>query len=107
QVHHHPQIPRLSAWTITTPGNSGTKAVAARNPYYWKVDPEGRQLPYLDEVQWSLVEDPEVALLRALNGEVDLEHRHIATGANYPVLRSEEHTSELQSRFDLVCRLLL
>src|SRR5699024_11821004 len=25
----------------------------------------------------------------------------------YPVLRSEEHTSELQSRFDLVCRLLL
>src|SRR5699024_3432365 len=27
---------------------------------------------------------------------------------NYPLLqRSEEHTSELQSRFDLVCRLLL
>src|SRR5207249_7606563 len=24
-----------------------------------------------------------------------------------PILRSEEHTSELQSRFDLVCRLLL
>src|SRR5699024_12215840 len=27
--------------------------------------------------------------------------------ATTPVLRSEEHTSELQSRFDLVCRLLL
>src|SRR5699024_12116935 len=26
---------------------------------------------------------------------------------NVPVGRSEEHTSELQSRFDLVCRLLL
>src|SRR5699024_11249974 len=26
---------------------------------------------------------------------------------NLPVERSEEHTSELQSRFDLVCRLLL
>src|SRR5699024_11926008 len=25
----------------------------------------------------------------------------------HPLLRSEEHTSELQSRFDLVCRLLL
>ena len=24
-----------------------------------------------------------------------------------PTVRSEEHTSELQSRFDLVCRLLL
>src|SRR5699024_11656085 len=29
-----------------------------------------------------------------------------ATGGAWP-LRSEEHTSELQSRFDLVCRLLL
>src|SRR5437868_15248755 len=27
--------------------------------------------------------------------------------ARMPVARSEEHTSELQSRFDLVCRLLL
>src|SRR5438067_3582245 len=32
----------------------------------------------------------------------------ISTGKNrFDVLRSEEHTSELQSRFDLVCRLLL
>src|SRR5207249_8965674 len=28
-------------------------------------------------------------------------------GEGFTVLRSEEHTSELQSRFDLVCRLLL
>src|SRR5437868_13238705 len=30
-----------------------------------------------------------------------------AIGGNSPRCRSEEHTSELQSRFDLVCRLLL
>src|SRR5207249_12313104 len=29
------------------------------------------------------------------------------TAADLSILRSEEHTSELQSRFDLVCRLLL
>src|SRR5699024_11596630 len=29
------------------------------------------------------------------------------SGQKYKTLRSEEHTSELQSRFDLVCRLLL
>src|SRR5690625_5519939 len=29
------------------------------------------------------------------------------TGSSLPVLRSEEHTSELQSRGHLVCRLLL
>src|SRR5437868_7346812 len=30
-----------------------------------------------------------------------------ASGALASAIRSEEHTSELQSRFDLVCRLLL
>src|SRR5699024_12087842 len=30
-----------------------------------------------------------------------------ATADSTNILRSEEHTSELQSRFDLVCRLLL
>src|SRR5207249_8727921 len=31
----------------------------------------------------------------------------LRTSGRYGELRSEEHTSELQSRFDLVCRLLL
>src|SRR5699024_12111861 len=36
---------------------------------------------------------------------IDMKHRY---GDRLPpVVRSEEHTSELQSRFDLVCRLLL
>src|SRR5207249_11703896 len=42
-------------------------------------------------------------------GAADLaEHaaHHVARGADV-AHRSEEHTSELQSRFDLVCRLLL
>src|SRR5699024_12795345 len=33
--------------------------------------------------------------------------RNIFGGTEFGILRSEEHTSELQSRFDLVCRLLL
>src|SRR5699024_11949783 len=34
-------------------------------------------------------------------------HREIPVSVMVPILRSEEHTSELQSRFDIVCRLLL
>src|SRR5699024_12285113 len=34
-------------------------------------------------------------------------HRLVACGGTRDHPRSEEHTSELQSRFDLVCRLLL
>src|SRR5207247_4752205 len=44
---------------------------------------------------------PPAVVLHRLSRTPDL-HRHEARGA-----RSEEHTSELQSRVDLVCRLLL
>src|SRR6476661_9615408 len=50
---------------------------------------------------------PYTTLFRSMDvalglGEVDLHHRH-----QRGVHRSEEHTSELQSHLNLVCRLLL
>src|SRR2546421_9504753 len=48
--------------------------------------------------------------LEALDGgpnRVAVGARHGAEDRHHPVARSEEHTSELQSRSDLVCRLLL
>src|SRR5699024_12195785 len=38
---------------------------------------------------------------------VESEHSAMAAALGASMMRSEEHTSELQSRFDLVCRLLL
>lgn len=43
-----------------------------RNPYYWKVDWEGRQLPYPDYWVSVVTADIESANLLALNGEIDL-----------------------------------
>ena len=43
-----------------------------RNPYYWKVDTEGNQLPYIDKVICRRVADNEVLKLQAINGEVDI-----------------------------------
>src|SRR5699024_11902289 len=45
----------------------------------------------------------------SLIGEWDRRYRQAVTPLPYirDLTRSEEHTSELQSRFDLVCRLLL
>src|SRR5699024_11369550 len=42
-------------------------------------------------------------------GDIDRTSRAVIEEAGYGeyFMRSEEHTSELQSRFDLVCRLLL
>src|SRR3712207_6895461 len=44
--------------------------------------------------------------VRVVEGEVG-EHAHPVDGQEREELRSEEHTSELQSRQYLVCRLLL
>ena len=68
----NPDLPVIYAWRITEPaGGSVTRAVTERNPYYWKVDTEGNQLPYIDRIEWEFLGDPQVLLLRTLNGEVE------------------------------------
>src|SRR2546422_2358636 len=82
--------PRSTLFPYTTLFRSG-QAVGARSDSDWNVP------------------EPELAVLSNFRGEViayscgnDMSSRSIeATG------RSEEHTSELQSRLHLVCRLLL
>lgn len=82
---YNEELPTLFAWDITVPYVGGTQVVAERNPYYWKVDPEGRQLPYIDRVVYAVGEDVEVLVLRALNGELDMQERHISSLANKAV----------------------
>ena len=40
-----------------------------RNPYYWKVDPEGHQLPYIDYFDWYQVSSPEIYNANAVSGK--------------------------------------
>src|SRR5699024_12456694 len=47
------------------------------------------------------------AVLEALYHKGDMTVKQISEAVLINAGRSEEHTSELQSRFDLVCRLLL
>ncbi|MGI6208143.1 MAG: ABC transporter substrate-binding protein [Anaerolineae bacterium] len=55
-----------------------------RNPYYWKVDPEGNQLPYIDRIQFDVVENADLLNLKALAGEISMQFRHILWN-NYPL----------------------
>jgi len=79
--------PTLNAWYFTAaPGQNTEQSIAVRNPYYFKVDTEGTQLPYFDRVVYQMVADPEVLLLKTLQGEIDLMDQYIATPANRPTL---------------------
>jgi len=79
-------MPVLWAWNLTTAyGENTTTVRAERNPYYWKVDTDGKQLPYIDEVVYDVGNDVETLVLKALAGEVDYQERHIATFNNKAV----------------------
>ena len=82
----NPDLPTLNAWVYTTALGTGTRVVAKRNPYYWKTDREGRQLPYLDEVVFDIVSDAQLIVLKASSGELNMHCRHINTVRNKPVI---------------------
>ena len=80
----NPGTPVLHAWLPTNRLDEPIQTFT-HNPYYWKVDAEGRQLPYIDEIQRTLVTNPEALLLKAIAGEVDFQSRRIRSLGNYPV----------------------
>jgi len=61
--------PTLAAWAVSelTPNH----AYFERNPYYWKADIKGQQLPYIDKVESELVQDMQMVTMKILAGEVD------------------------------------
>jgi peptide/nickel transport system substrate-binding protein len=71
------ELPVMYAWSVAEWEAGGTEMVAERNPYYWKVDPDGNQLPYIDRIHYSLVENNEAVNLMAIAGDLDMQHRRI------------------------------
>lgn len=49
----------------------GAYLVLKRNPYYWKHDAQGRQLPYLDSVRLDILQSQDTEIVRLLRGEID------------------------------------
>lgn len=71
-------IPTLNAWIIDRrePGNPA-RVVATRNPYYWKVDPAGNQLPYIDRVEFLEVASPQQLKGLLMRGVIGMQARHV------------------------------
>lgn len=83
---YNTERPVMTAWKISEWGPGATRLVAKRNPYYWKVDPEGNQLPYIDELVLTLFEETEALNLRAIEGGFDFQFRRISL-SNYPAFQ--------------------
>jgi len=82
----NPDLPFMNAWVIDQPlTGDATRVTFKRNPYYWKVDTEGNQLPYIDGLEMKVSDSVEEITLLALNGQIDFQDRHISTVANQPI----------------------
>ena len=88
QLMYQPGIPKISAW-IPVEWIRGQRIVYERNPYYWKVDSAGNQLPYVDRLEFTVIADPQVILLKFMNGELDLFGRYSRIDM-YPTLKAGE-----------------
>ncbi len=49
---------------------AGAYLLLKRNPYYWKHDASGRQLPYIDSVRLDIVQSQDSELLRLMRGDI-------------------------------------
>jgi peptide/nickel transport system substrate-binding protein len=72
----NPDMPIVGAWVTTKPASS-EQMVQTRNPYYFQVDEEGNQLPYLDEITHDFFENQESFNLMCISGQIDCQFRHV------------------------------
>ncbi len=92
---NNPELPTLQPWYNTTQAPA-ERFLFRRNPYFHRVDPEGRQLPYVDEVLMSLASS---SLIPAKTGagESDLQARYLRLD-NYTFLKAGERQNDYSVR---------
>jgi peptide/nickel transport system substrate-binding protein len=81
-------FPKLYPWILTSATDS--LWTYERNPYYFKIDEAGNQLPYIDKLESYKVENMEMVQLKMISGEVDLA-RESATMANIQLYKQNEN----------------
>ena len=80
-------FPRLTPWILVEITDGAL--IYERNPYFYKVDIEGKQLPYIDRIVTARVDDVEMVNVRAIAGEVDFT-RESPDVQQLPVYKEQE-----------------
>ena len=88
QDERKPGYPEINPWVPARTDSAGNRYYE-RNPYYWKVDTAGNQLPYADGQTRMLVESTELWSLKVVAGEYDYAAQHTSVDT-YPVYKENE-----------------
>jgi peptide/nickel transport system substrate-binding protein len=89
QFNKIPEFPTLGAWVLEpgafdAEGNPAPVVKAVRNPYYWKIDTDYNQLPYIDRLEFQVVDNAADILPLVQAGQVDMQDRNIPADALLP-----------------------
>ena len=91
----NPSLPTLQPWVLKTKPPAD-RIVFERNPYYYRVDGAGHQLPYLDRVIFSIA-DSKIIPAKTGAGESDLQARYLSFD-DYTFLKAGEATGNYNVR---------
>jgi peptide/nickel transport system substrate-binding protein len=83
----NPKLPTLDPWVPTTKPPAD-RFVFVRNPYYYRVDPQGHQLPYFNKVAFQIV-DSKLIAPKAEAGETMMQGKDLRF-ADYTFLKEGE-----------------
>ena len=83
----NPKLPTLDPWALHNKPPA-QRFIFTRNPYYYRVDEKGQQLPYADQVVFDIA-DSKLIPAKANVGDSDLQARYIRFD-NYTVLKDAE-----------------
>jgi len=84
-----PGYPCLFAWCTSDVAKDGSSYTFSRNPYYWRIDTDGNQLPYIDSIKVDLVSDDQVRLLNCSQGKYDAGFRICGSALDIPFLQEQ------------------
>jgi peptide/nickel transport system substrate-binding protein len=91
----NPDLPSLEPWILKTKLPSD-RIVFERNPYYYRVDGAGHQLPYIDRIVFSIA-NSKIIPAKAGAGESDLQARYLSFD-DYTFLKAGEETNGYKVR---------
>ncbi len=87
-------LPTMAPYVLAS--KTSDRRVYERNPYYWKVDTEGNQLPYVDRIIVEITSDLEVVQGMIMSGAIDFAG--VGTDIrNYPLYRGAEEEADFST----------
>ena len=88
--------PGLYPWVVKD-SNSPGLLTWERNPYYFKVDTKGQQLPYIDKIISTQQNDPEAVNLQIMAGNVDFMELNRPPWLKMPLYKQNEERGNFKA----------